>query len=424
MAVTASPRYKWRLVGLLFLVGALNYGDRTAISAVFPLLRSDLGASDVALGAIGTIFLWAYALASPFAGYLADRVSRSRTIVLSLAAWSAITLVTGLAANMGQLLVTRLLLGFAEAAYLPAAIALIADYHSSRTRATAIGLHSAGLTFGLIAGGTGAGYLGQHFGWRAGFFTLGVAGLALAFLAHLWLRDAAPSEARPTSAAPPPMRRSVLKVLSIPSCVIIIAEAMIVSVGTWIFLNWLPLYFKETFEMSLAAAGFAGTFMLQGAATLGVVLGGYLSDAVAGKHPRRRMAIQAIVYVVSAPFLLAFLAGPHLALVNASIFLFALFGRAGTTNETPLLCDLLAPQFRSTAIGMTNTFNCLAGGLGVMIAAFLKSTLGLSGVFAGISGIMLIGACLSAAGYFFFLKRDLLRRDKEACVEDDSCIAG
>lgn len=423
MPAAASPLYKWYLVGLLFLVGALNYGDRTAISSVFPLLRSDLHASDVGLGAIGTVFLWAYALASPFAGYLADRVSRSRTIVVSLAAWSAVTLATGLVTSLGQLLVTRLLLGLAEAAYLPAAIALIADYHSSRTRATAIGFHTAGLTFGLIAGGTGAGYLGQHFGWRAGFFTLGAAGLALALLAHVCLRDNAPAGTRPLS-APPPMRRSVAKLLAIPSCIIIISEAMIVSVGTWIFLNWLPLYFKETFRMSLAAAGFAGTFMLQGAATLGVILGGYLSDAVAGRQPRRRMAIQALLYVVSAPFLLVFLARPQLAALNTSIFLFSLFGRAGTTNETPLLCDLLAPQFRSTAIGLMNTFNCFAGGVGVLVAAFLKSTLGLSGVFAGISGMMLISAGLAAAGYFFFLKRDLLRREQEACLDHDSCFAG
>ena len=63
-----SANYKWQLVGFLFCIGALNYGDRTAISSVFPLLRTEFNATNVELGAIGTVFLWCYAIASPIAG--------------------------------------------------------------------------------------------------------------------------------------------------------------------------------------------------------------------------------------------------------------------------------------------------------------------------------------------------------------------
>ena len=201
---TAS-NYRWRLVALLFVIGATNYGDRTAISSVYPLLRSEFGATDVELGAIGTSFLWAYALASPFAGSLADRFSRSRLVAASLAAWSLVTLITALAGSVWHILASRVILGFAEAAYLPAAIALIADYHSSDTRATAIGYHTAGLTFGLIAGGAGAGYMGEHYGWRMSFVVLGIVGLGLAAFAFFYLRDN-----RQTAAAPqelPPQKQ-------------------------------------------------------------------------------------------------------------------------------------------------------------------------------------------------------------------------
>ncbi|MCC6585839.1 MAG: MFS transporter [Bryobacterales bacterium] len=408
-----SANYKWQLVGFLFCIGALNYGDRTAISSVFPLLRTQFNATDVELGAIGTLFLWCYAIASPIAGSLADRVSRSRAIVISLVGWSVITLLTGLATSMTQILITRALLGFAEAAYLPAAIALIADYHSSKTRATAIGLHTAGLTFGLVAGGAGAGYLAEHFGWRFGFMILGAGGLVLAAFAHWFLRDQSSAAERARAEPPLPVFRSIATLLTIPSVVIVFVEAMIVAVGTWIFLNWLPLYFTETYKMSLAAAGFTGTFMLQGAATIGLISGGYLSDAVAGSQPRRRMLLQTICYWLAAPFLLAFLYEPRLAILNASIFCFSLFGRTGSTNETPLLCDLLAPKLRSTAIGLMNAANCFAGGLGVILAGVFKSTFGLGGVFGGISALMVAGAILTTLGYAVFLKRDLARREKE-----------
>lgn len=72
---------KWRMVAVLLSIAGLNYADRTAISSVFPLIRRDLGMSDVALAATGSLFLWSYAIGSPFAGYLADRLSRSRLIV-------------------------------------------------------------------------------------------------------------------------------------------------------------------------------------------------------------------------------------------------------------------------------------------------------------------------------------------------------
>src|SRR5215467_5828497 len=94
-----SAGYKWALVAALCFVSALNYADRTSITAVFPLLKSQLGFTDIGLGAIGSMFLWSYALASPFSGYIGDRIDRGRIVVASLAAWSLATLLTGLVSS-------------------------------------------------------------------------------------------------------------------------------------------------------------------------------------------------------------------------------------------------------------------------------------------------------------------------------------
>lgn len=396
---------KWRTVALLFAIACLNYADRTAISAVFPLIRSGLGASDVALAAVGSFFLWSYAIGSPIAGYLADRLSRKRMVFWSLVAWSAVTLVTGFVRSVDELLVTRVLLGLAECGYLPAAIALIADHHPPETRATAIGVHLAGLNFGLVAGGFVAGYLGEHFGWRLDFFVLGAAGLALSALTWFALQDGPDAGKRMAHHEPP--WRSAGDLLRTPSYVILVVQAMLVSVGTWTFFNWLPLYFKETFQMSLAGAGFSGTFLLQMAATLGVAGGGFFSDRVAGKHPQRRMLLLSLWYFAAAPFLLAFRGQPTLMLVSISIFCYSLFRSLGSSNENPMICDLLQPHLRSTAIGLMNTANCFAGGIGILVAGYLKQTYGLGGAFGGVSVIVLVAGLLALAGYQFFLKKDL-----------------
>jgi MFS family permease len=106
-----------------------------------------------------------------------------------------VTLGTGFASGLASLLVMRVLLGVFESMYLPAATALLASHHDTSTRGTAMGLHSVGLNFGVVAGGTFTGYLADHFGWRAGFLVLGAAGLLVAAAAQRVLKDNRPSAA-------------------------------------------------------------------------------------------------------------------------------------------------------------------------------------------------------------------------------------
>ena len=411
-----DPRYKWVVVALLFCIGALNYGDRVAVSAVFPLVRSEFKMSDVELAAVGSFFLWAYALASPFGGMLADRVSRSRVIVWSLAGWSMVMLLTGFVTSTHQLLTTRVLLGLAEAAFLPTAAALIADYHRSQTRGTALGLYSSGISFGVVAGGFGTGYMGDHFGWRSGFLFLGIAGLLLALVTHFLLHDAPPAEdARGARVPTPPILASLARLGRTPSYLIISLAGMIIAVGTWIFLNWLPLYFKETYQMSLAQAGFAGTFMLQSAGVIALITGGMFSDRFAGKAPRKRVLIQAVFWFTAAPFLLVFFGlRPELMLLYICMFMFSFLLTFGGVNTVPLTCDLLPRNLRSTGLALANTINCLAGGAGIMLAGFLKSRLGLGGIFGAISIMTLIAAGTTLICYLFFVERDLARRTEVA----------
>lgn len=413
----AGSLHKWLVAGVLAMAAAINYADRAAISAVFPLLRSELALSDVALAGLGSAFLWSYALCSPLAGMLADRFSRTRLVVLSLAAWSLIALVTGFASTLWQLILLRTALGAAESLYLPAATALLADYHGTQTRATAMSIHSVGLNMGLVGGGTLAGYLGDHFGWRPGFLLLGLAGLAFAPLAWLVLRSGTGAQLiRSPGGARTPVAESLRKLSRIPSYLLLLGKAMLAGVGVWIFLNWLPLFYREAFGLSLASAGFAGTFMLQAATTLGIASGGVLSDRLARRRTRYRVLLQSSSYLAAAPFLLVFGGRPGFALASTGIFCFSFFRGLGQSNENPVLCDVVEPRLRSTAIGFMNTGACLAGGAGVMLTGWLKADLGLAGVFAAVGALFVLASALLLISYFFFLERDIRRQIEASCA--------
>jgi len=414
--LAASRRYKWLLLGFLFLVSALNYADRGALTAIFPLLKSELGMSDVALAATGSVFLWSYALVSPFAGYVGDRFSRSSVIAWSLAAWSLVTALTGLASNTNHILITRVALGLAESLYFPAAIALIAEHHSSQTQATAMGIHLSGVYAGVIAGATFTGYVGDKFGWRPAFFILGTSGLILALGGSFFLfenpqdEESCASKSSSTTFLRPaslPMREVISALLKIPSYLVLLGEAMLLAIGGMIFMNWLPLYFSETFGMSLAGAGFSGTFLIQAGSIVGILGGGFLSDRVAQRSPKYRMLFQCLCNLVAAPLLLVFLRPPNYALVAGSLLFYSLARSLGGANANPLTSVLVKPRMRSTAFGLANMANCLAGGAGVLLAGYLKRDFGLGLIFAGVSCIVIMAEILLLFGYLKFLNKDL-----------------
>jgi predicted MFS family arabinose efflux permease len=408
-----APRWteaRWRVVAFLACAAALNYADRSAMSSVLPALRADFQLTDVQLGLLGSLFLWGYALGSPIAGVLADRWSRRALVVWSLALWSGVTALMGAANGFLALVILRLGLGLAECLYLPAATALLADHHGPETRGRAMSIHSLGLNFGVVIGGACAGYLAEHFGWRVGFWVLGLGGVVLAWSARFFVTDGPAATAQAATAAPrASLAEAARYLLGVPSYHVLLAKAMLAGVGIWVFFNWLPLYFREAFDMTLGAAGFAGTFMLQISTMLGIGLGGWISDRAAASGTQRRMLVQGLSYLAAAPFLLLFLVHPSFAVVTLAVSLFSFFRGLGQANENPTLCEVIPVRYRSTAIGIMNTCATAAGGVGVLLAGVLKSTFGLHAIFAGISLLFIIAGGALVFAYRHWIARDIAR---------------
>ena len=149
--------YAWAVVALLWPVVMLNYLDRQMVSTIRSSIRTDIPsiASDEDFGKLMAVFMWVYAFLSPVGGYIADKFNRRWTVIGSLFVWSAVTWLTGHAQTYSQMLCFRALMGISEAFYIPAALALIADFHTGTTRSKAIGIHQSGIYFGLALGGVG-----------------------------------------------------------------------------------------------------------------------------------------------------------------------------------------------------------------------------------------------------------------------------
>ena len=182
------PPRAWLIVGLLWFVGCLNYLDRVIITTMRGSLVEAIPMTDAQFGLLTSVFLWVYGLLSPLGGFLADRFKRSWVITGSLLAWSTITWLTAHATTFGELLATRALMGISEACYIPAALALIADYHRGDTRSLATGVHMSGIMVGSGLGGLG-GWIAERQGWNHAFFIFGVTGIAFTAVVAALLRD-------------------------------------------------------------------------------------------------------------------------------------------------------------------------------------------------------------------------------------------
>ena len=402
--------YRWFATGLLTALAILNYADRAVIAAVLPLIRDELQISAVVLGALNSVFLWTYALGSPASGYLADRLPRVRVITWSLGCWSVATILAGVVANAQQLMLARVLLGLSQCAFLPAVVALTSEFQPPARRALAIVIPLAGANLGFVVGSVAGGYSGDHFGWRPVFYFLGAVGLALVFVCRVSFRPLVAARVPAVAAAPREFSplRDLRAILGVRSYLMLLAESSSISAANWVLLFWLAFYFRETHHLSLTGAAFAGTFALQLAATAGYLLGGAFSNRFAGERRERRMLFQSLCYAVAAPFLLSFAFAPGLMVLSGCILLFSLFRGLGSSTDQVIVCEILPPHLRATALGSMNAINTAVGAFGVFIAGYLLKHFQLAHMFAWLALLIALGSGLNYLGYRFFLRRDLL----------------
>jgi MFS family permease len=392
---------KWAVVGLLWFVCFFNYADRQAIYSVFPLLKTEMGLSDVQLGIVGASFMWVYAAAAPLAGIVGDRFSRKHVIIAGLIFWSVITVATALSTRYSHLVICRALEGLGEAFYFPASMSMLSDYHGRDTRSRAMAIHQSSVYAGTIAGGTLAGVMGQSLGWRSSFYLFGTLGTILGLLLIVWLREPARSEAPAPGASPV---AGVATVLKTPMVLILIAVFIGANFVASIVLTWMPSFLYRKFGMSLGAAGFSSTFYLQIASVLGVLSGGVLADRLARRRAGGRMTTQAIGLMAGVPFI--FITGwtmsvPILVLALAG---FGYFKGLYDANIWASLHDVVPARLRATGVGVMNAAGWVGGGFAPIAIAMASERYGMSAAISASSIVYLLVGSLLLFGTARFMR--------------------
>ena len=369
MKLKSSKAYPWIVVGLLWVVALLNYMDRQMLSTMREAMQIDIAEleSAVNFGRLMAIFLWIYGCISPFAGAIADRISRKWLIIGSLAVWSGVTLAMGFCTTYNQIYVLRALMGISEALYIPAGLSLIADYFTGSSRSLAVGIHMTGLYLGQAVGGFGA-TIAAAFSWQQTFLCFGIAGVAYAALLAIMLEDRR-NEKRgcgPDAAEPPakePVWKSFALIFSNISFWTILFFFAASSLPGWSTKNWLPTLFAESLGIPMSQAGPLSTITIAVSSFFGVLIGGSLSDNWVRKNIRGRIYTSAIGLAMMIPALVFIGLGSGLVSAIGAGVCFGVGYGMFDTNNMPILCQFVSSRHRATAYGIMNMTGVFFGAL-------------------------------------------------------------
>ena len=369
MKFKSSKAYPWIVVGLLWVVALLNYMDRQMLSTMREAMQIDIAEleSAVNFGRLMAIFLWIYGCISPFAGAIADRISRKWLIIGSLTVWSGVTLAMGFCTTYNQIYVLRALMGISEALYIPAGLSLIADYFTGSSRSLAVGIHMTGLYLGQAVGGFGA-TIAAAFSWQQTFLCFGIAGVAYAALLAIMLEERRneKSECGPDAAEPPakePVWKSFALIFSNISFWTILFFFAASSLPGWSTKNWLPTLFAESLGIPMSQAGPLSTITIAVSSFFGVLIGGSLSDNWVRKNIRGRIYTSAIGLAMMIPALVFIGLGSGLVSAIGAGVCFGVGYGMFDTNNMPILCQFVSSRHRATAYGIMNMTGVFFGAL-------------------------------------------------------------
>ncbi len=363
----------WLVVVLLMPVALLNYLDRQMLATMKSSVMADIPSIETSAnwGFMLGQFKWVYAFLSPVGGLVADRLGRKLTICSSLFAWSVITWWTGHVETYSQLLWARSFMGISEAFYIPAALALIADFHTGSTRSRAIGMHQMAIYLGQIVGGFG-GYAADdpNLGWRGTFAVCGIAGIVYTFpLAFLLPQRMASAEARQETKPP---KSSWINLIANYSFLLLVLYFTLPALSAWIVRDWMPTILKDKFQIGQGMAGVSATLYWQIGAIVGALIGGFAADRLMRGTIRGRIYASAFGMVLLIPALFGVGNAPTLVIAVLFLVLFGLGWGIFDTNNMPILCQIVPSESRATGYGIMNLVSISCGAIADWTFGILK----------------------------------------------------
>lgn len=299
-----STGYRQYVLGVLVVVYVFNLIDRQILSMLLEPIKRDLQLSDTQLGLLsGIAFAVFYTtFGIPIARY-ADKHSRVKVISWSLAAWSLMTAICGLAQNFWQLMLGRIGVAIGEAGASPPSHSLISDYFAPANRATALGIYSLGAPIGVMIGFLAGGWLVHFFDWRTAFIVVGLPGVLMAVIVSRTVKEPPRglSEGVQSVQEQVPLKEAFMYFWSRPSFRHLTLAAGLHAFASYGLLTWLPAFLVRSHQMGAAEIGTYLAMVSGIVGGIGTFAGGYICDRFGQNDRRIYVWIPALSLIIFIP---------------------------------------------------------------------------------------------------------------------------
>ncbi len=406
---------RFGILALISCATLLNYLDRAVMGVAAPAITHELHLSPIAMGVIFSAFSWTYAFAQIPGGMALDRLGTRLTYGISLAGWSLFTLLHGFAGNMASLLGFRLGLGIAEAPCFPANSRVLSTWFPQNERARANGVFSVGQYAGLAFFSPVLFWIVGSFGWRALFLVSGGLGIVFALVWYVFYRD--PWESRSVTRAEldhieqggglgqriEPVKFSWVVIGQLFSKRQIAGASLGQFCGNAtqvFFLTWFPTYLATERHMDWLKSGFFAVLPYI-AATVGVVLGGILSDTLIRRtgsaNIGRKLPVLIGLLLASTIILANYVESNAVVIAIMSV---AFFGQGMVNLGWTLISDVAPKQYLGLTAGL---FNFCANIAGIITPIIIGMIVGYTGSFYGALAFIAVLAIIGALSYIFII---------------------
>jgi len=374
-----SPGYRNYVLVVLTLVYVVNYLDRQILGILLPYIQKEFVFDDFQAGLLsGTVFAVIYAtLAIPFA-VLADRKSRRNIIAVSLAMFSVMTVLSGYATTIWQLVGARFCTGIGEAGTGPSINSMIADLYPPQKRAGALAFYSAGLNIGLLFGFFGGGWMLQHYGWRSAFFASGAPGLLLVVLLLTTVSEPIRGSAdKIVENAQTPRLLEVIRFLwSQHSFRWVAIGCSMSAFGGYAGLYFIPKFLIVSHHMTPVQVGIALSLLIGVGGAIGTLMSGVIADRFGRRDVNWYMYVPILAVFIALPFAPVFYLSQATAVALAGAIVPVFMGATYLGPSYAMAQGMVPLRMRAQTVGiLLFVLNMIALGLGPATVGFLSVVL-------------------------------------------------
>lgn len=346
-ARAGTEGYRAYVLAILCLAFTFNFIDRVLLNIVQEPIKREFALTDFQLGLLGGP---AFALFYTFLGIpiarLAERFSRVAIVSASVAVWSVMTALCGVAASFPQLLLARMGVGMGEAGCVPASHSIISDYYPPERRTSALSIYSLGTQIGTILAALLGGWVAQTLGWRMAFIVIGLPGVLLALVVAFTVKE--PQRAH-KGEAPPPFFTTLRTLFQKPTFRHVLFGAGVVSFVAFSIFQYLNSFLMRTHGLTLFEASMLTGVALGLCAAIGLLGSAFVIEATTKRWPNALTWLPALGLFIAGPlYILAFnapslwIAAP--ALMCAAITHFFYIGPMFSITQ-----GVAEPRMRATA---------------------------------------------------------------------------